>query len=98
MPLATEPQIALCNASALVLPQLPSSAPLPPRLMFATLMPRLGPFAATQSRPQITHELRPVPAALSTFTAYSGVLGATPTTPLASSLAPMVPATCEPCP
>ncbi len=45
MPLATALQIDLCMASLLVLPQLPSSEPLPPRLMFATSI--LSALAAT---------------------------------------------------
>src|SRR5947209_18757557 len=67
-PALTEPQIALCNASLLVLPQLPSSDPLPPRLMFATLMPRLGAFAVTQSMPQMIHDQKPLPWLLRTRT------------------------------
>src|SRR2546427_13106632 len=60
-PAVTEPQIALCNASLLVLPQLPSSDPLPPRLIFATLMPRRAAFAVTQSIPQMIHDQKPLP-------------------------------------
>src|SRR5438445_5644402 len=54
-PALTEPQIALCNASLLVLPQLPSSDPLPPRLIFASLMPRTAAFAVTHSIPQMLY-------------------------------------------
>src|SRR2546427_2827132 len=71
-PALTEPQIALCNASLLVLPQLPSSDPLPPRLMFATLMPMPvgggAAFAVTQSMPQMIHDQKPLPWLLRTRT------------------------------
>ena len=39
-PAATEPQIALCSASLFEFPQLPSSVPLPPRLILATTILR----------------------------------------------------------
>src|SRR5207244_12173541 len=66
--------------------------------MFATLIPRLGPFAVTQSMPQMTCAHVPLPGEFSTLTAYTVVFGATPTTPEPVFLAAIVPATCEPCP
>src|SRR5437899_2554484 len=60
--------------------------------MFATLIPRLGPFAVTQSMPQMTCAQVPLPAEFSTLTAYMVVFGATPTTPDPVFLAAMVPA------
>src|SRR5215213_8981887 len=80
-PAATELQIALCQASRLELPQLPSSAPLPAMLMLATRMPRLAAFEVTQSIAQRICDSVPVPVRPRAFTAYSGVPGATPTNP-----------------
>src|SRR5215212_7337239 len=100
-PFATEPQIAFLKAFAVVTQVLPfseSSEPLPPRLMFATLMPLLAAFAVTQSIPQATEDQLPEPALLSTRTGYTVAPGATPTTPLPSSFAATVPATWVPCP
>ena len=68
-PAAVERQIALWSASALVLPQLLSLVPTPPRLMLATLMLSAAAFAVTQSMPQITCAQVPEPLASSTFTA-----------------------------
>src|SRR5215510_6979923 len=48
-PAATELQIARWSASLLVLPQLPSSVPAPPRLMLATLILSVEALAVTQS-------------------------------------------------
>lgn len=61
--------MALWRASSFVFPQLPSSEPLPPRLMLATLIPLEAALAATQSTPQITEEKLPNPALLRTRTA-----------------------------
>src|SRR6266545_1898738 len=90
--------MALCSASLLELPQLPSSVPAPPRLMLATLIPRLAALLVTQSMPQMTEDHVPEPALFSTRTEYSGAPGATPTTPTPLSLAATVPATCVPWP
>src|SRR5947208_16853941 len=46
----------------------------------------------------MTSDQLPLPAQLSTLMAWRRMPGATPTTPTVSSLAPIVPATCEPCP
>ena len=67
-------------------------------LMFATLIPFAVAFAVTQSTPQSTLEVVPVPAFPRTRTDQSGAPGATPTTPVASSFAASVPATCVPWP
>ncbi|MCZ0979574.1 hypothetical protein O1L60_12190 [Streptomyces diastatochromogenes] len=91
-------QIAWCQGSWLVLPQLPSSAPSPPRLMFATLMPYRAALFASQLSPQMMLEVLPLPLAPSTFTAYSRAPGATPTTSSALSRAATVPATWVPWP
>lgn len=58
-PAATEPQIARCRASLLVLPQLPSSLPPPPRLILATVMLSVAALAVTQSMPQATLDQDP---------------------------------------
>src|SRR5204862_5978906 len=92
-PAATELQIALCRASALVLPQLPSSVPPPAMLLFATLMPLAAAFAVTQSTPHNRLEVVPLPELSSTLTDHSGAPGATPTPPAASSFAAAIPAT-----
>src|SRR6266446_2487342 len=94
-PSATARQIAWCIASLFVLPQLPSSDPLPPRLMFATTMgpPLAGDFESTKSMPQTTLEVEPEPMKFSTCTAQSLASGATPTTPVPLSTAAIVPET-----
>src|SRR6266516_6401702 len=48
--------------------------------------------------PEMTSDQLPLPAQFSTLTAWRGMPGATPTTPSVLSLAPIVPATCDPCP
>src|SRR5919108_3696789 len=68
----------------------------PPRLMFATSM--VLALAVTQSMPQTICEVAPEPAEFSTLTAHRRAPGATPTTPLASSLAAAIPATWVPWP
>src|SRR6266536_3289557 len=97
-PAATELQIAACMASPLLRPQFPSSEPLPPKLILATLMRSAAALALTQSMPHTTDEVEPEPLLFRTRTAYSRTPGAIPTTPLPSSRAPMVPATCVPWP
>jgi hypothetical protein len=62
--------------------------------MFATSMVALLPV--TQSTPQMIDDRVPLPWLLRTRTAHSRAPGATPTTPFASSLAAIVPATCVP--
>src|SRR5439155_1591447 len=94
----TERQIAECRASALVLPQLPSSWPTPPRLIFATRTLSKAEFAVTKSMPQMTEDQVPVPAESRTFTAIRRTPGTTPTTPAPSFFAPMIPATWVPWP
>ena len=53
-------------------------------------------WAVTQSMPAMICELYPLPEELSTLTAQMRAPGATPTTPMPLSSAPMVPATCVP--
>jgi hypothetical protein len=55
-------------------------------------------FAVTQSIPQMIQDQEPVAAAPRTFTDQIRAPGATPTTPSALSIAPIVPATCVPWP
>src|ERR671938_935576 len=90
--------MARCSASPLVFPQLLSSEPEPPRLMFATLIPSDGPLAVTQSMPHTTVDVVPEPDELRTRTAQSRAPGTIPTTPFASSLAAIVPETWVPWP
>src|SRR3954447_18693460 len=97
-PAAVAAQIALCSASLLAAPQLPSLAPAPATLMFATRMFSAAAFAATQLMPHSSCDSVPDADLLSTLTAYSRVPGATPTTPLPSSRAPTMPATLVPWP
>ena len=52
----------------------------------------------TQSTPQISHDIRPVPCGPRTLTDQIRAPGATPTTPKRLSIAPTMPATCVPCP
>src|SRR3989344_1186125 len=89
-------QIALCSASLLDKPQLPSDRPPPPRLMLATVIgpPFCGARLVMKSRPQITDDHVPEPSLSRTRTAQSLASGATPTTPRLLSAAAMVPATC----
>jgi hypothetical protein len=68
MPAATELQIARWRASSFVLPQSPSSDPLPPRLMFATLTFSRDALAVTQSMPHATDDHDPEPALFNTRT------------------------------
>src|SRR3989344_5199987 len=73
-------QMALWSASLLVLPQLLSETPEPPRLMLATVIapPLRGPLAATVSRPQMTEDQLPFPLRSKTRIAQSFAEGATP--------------------
>src|SRR5262245_48546130 len=91
-PFATEAQIAWCRTSPLVLPQLRSSDPLPPRLRLATAMSLLGSasvrVAVAQSTPQMTLDHEPLPVLSRTRTAHRRAPGATPTTPRPLSSAP----------
>src|SRR6266550_178635 len=89
--------------SLLVRPQLWSSLPHLVTLMLTASMrgrdESVGSrWAAIQSRPQTYEESRPTPLSLRILTAHSRTPGATPTTPVALSIAPIVPATCVPWP
>src|SRR3990172_9470010 len=91
----TEAQMALCSAS-LSGARPPAPEPPPPRLMFAPLIFSPAALTVTQSAPQMTEDHVPEPALFNTRTAYRGAPGATPTTPIPSSLAATVPATWVP--
>src|SRR5438093_13126073 len=84
-PAATELQIARCTASLFARPQLPSSEPLPRRLMLATAMSLLGSESVrvevTKSMPQITFDQLQLPCFVQTRTAHRRAPGATPATP-----------------
>ena len=56
----------------------------------------MSPRSATQSMPAMMPEVYPEPEESSTLTAQSRAPGATPTTPMPLSSAPMVPATWVP--
>ena len=66
--------------------------------MLTTLMLLAAAFSATQLRPQTTLDRLPDPKEEKTRTAYSGVPGETPTTPMPVSLAATMPETWVPCP
>ena len=68
-PAAAAGQIALCSESLLTLPQLASSAPAPPMLMFATLRFSTAALAVTQSIPHRNCESVPTARLFSTLTA-----------------------------
>jgi hypothetical protein len=98
----TTRQIAWCSGSLLVRPQLWSSEPSFVTLMLtASKSGRLesagSRWARIQSRPQMYQEIRPYPSSLRILTPQTRAPGATPTTPIALSIAPTVPATCVPC-
>src|SRR5437773_4205569 len=97
-PAAVALQTARWTGSPLVRPQLPSSLPKVPADRFATLTPSALPTVAVHSRPQRTLASEPFAELFSTRTGWIGAPGATPTTPAASFLAPMIPATWVPCP
>src|SRR5882762_4606954 len=101
MPALTELQMAVWSASLLLLLQVALdavTAPAPPRLRLATLMPLAAALAMTQSTPQMTDDHEPWPVESSTLTAIKEACGATPTTPKLLSRAATVPATCVPWP
>src|SRR3954447_18588528 len=95
--------MALCIASLIVLPQLPSSLPGLATDMFTDSMRgRVGSVGSRwdriQSSPQTYQDTRPSPAELRMRTAHRRTPGATPTTPEPLSIAPTVPDTCVPWP
>ena len=55
-------------------------------------------MAATRSRPQITHDQKPLPLPSSTLIAHSRAPCATPATPRPFSIAAAMPLTCVPWP
>src|SRR4249919_1210848 len=68
----------------------------PLRLRFATSI--VDAWAVTQSIPAMICEVVPVPLLPRTRTDHRRAPGATPTTPIPLSMAPIVPATCVPWP
>jgi hypothetical protein len=84
-------QMAVCRGSTVGEPQAAAELPEAVRLRFATSITPA--FAVTQSSPQMSWATVPDPPELNTRTEWILAPGATPTTPMALSLAPIVPAT-----